>query len=112
MLFEKARDILRLADMAMSQRMGVNLRETEEEFGIAKRTTQRMMQLCARPCTEVTQDWFERAPDFGLTDYAEAAFGSHHNPQQVGEVVWRFSEAAADRAENWQFHPKQVLKRL
>ena len=31
---------------------------------------------------------------------------------QVRDVVLLFSEAAADRAENWQFHPKQVIKWL
>lgn len=31
---------------------------------------------------------------------------------QVRDVVLLFSEAAADRAENWQFHPKQVVKWL
>nr|WP_170385636.1 WYL domain-containing protein [uncultured Ruegeria sp.] len=274
MSFEKARDILRLADMAMSRHMGVSLREIEEEFGVAKRTAQRMTQalheifgdsvsvndadpdrirrwkitssalaglhlngaeeleaievalsrldepgdvrqrqalqalrdrllaalpsakariaetdaeaaleafgMAARPGpvayadrevveaiakairgfnvmrivyggevrlvepygvllgarrylvarqpakgnnlrhfrldriedAEVTKDWFERAPDFDLSSYAEAAFGSYHNPDQVTEVVWIFSKAAADRAANWQFHPKQVVKRL
>ena len=61
---------------------------------------------------EVTEEWFERAQDFDLSSYAEAAFGSYHNPDQVSDVIWLFSEAAADRAENWQFHPKQVVKRL
>lgn len=78
----------------------------------AKGNTLRHFRLDRIEDAEVTEDWFERDPDFDLTTYAEAAFGSYHNPEQVGEVVWHFSEAAASRAENWQFHPKQFAKRL
>ncbi len=42
MSFEKARDLLRLADMVMSRHMGVSLAEIEEAFGVSRRTAQRM----------------------------------------------------------------------
>lgn len=42
MSFEKARDLLRLADMAMSRHLGVSLSEIEEAFGVSRRTAQRM----------------------------------------------------------------------
>ncbi|CUJ83635.1 hypothetical protein PH7735_00287 [Shimia thalassica] len=78
----------------------------------AKGQNLRHFRLDRIESAEVTEGWFERSPDFDLSSYAEAAFGSFHNPDQVRDVVWLFSEAAADRAESWQFHPKQVAKRL
>ena len=44
MSFEKARDILRLADMAMSRHTDVSLRDIEEEYSVARRTAQRTTQ--------------------------------------------------------------------
>ena len=42
MSFAKASDLLRLAEMAASRHLGVALREIEEEFGVDRRTAQRM----------------------------------------------------------------------
>ncbi len=47
MSFEKARDLLRLADMAMSRHMGVSLSEIEQAFGVSRRTAQRMTRALA-----------------------------------------------------------------
>ncbi|MCA0906971.1 WYL domain-containing protein [Ruegeria marisrubri] len=44
MSFEKAKDLLRLADMAVARHRGVSLREIEEAFGVTRRTAQRMTQ--------------------------------------------------------------------
>jgi predicted DNA-binding transcriptional regulator YafY len=40
--FAKASDLLRLAEMAASRYMGVGLQDIEEEFGVDRRTAQRM----------------------------------------------------------------------
>lgn len=54
-------------------------------------------------------DSFARDPDFDLATHADRAFGSYHADQEYGEVVWRFSPAAAPTATEFIFHPKQVL---
>lgn len=55
---------------------------------------------------------FEIPSGFNLADYAERAFGSFHNDKEFGEVVWRFSAAAADRARRYLFHPAQQIEDL
>lgn len=42
MTFAKANDLLRLAQLAASRRLGISLEEISEEFGISHRTAQRM----------------------------------------------------------------------
>jgi len=37
--------------------------------------------------------------------YAQRAFGSFHNDQEFGEVVWRFAPEAVDRTKRFVFHP-------
>lgn len=44
MSYEKSRDLLRLADMAAARHRGVSLAEIEDEFGVVRRTAQRMIQ--------------------------------------------------------------------
>ncbi len=44
---------------------------------------------------------------FSIDTYAAKAFGAYQDPAQYGEVVWRFSPAAAERAAGFQFHPNQ-----
>lgn len=56
---------------------------------------------------EVTDQSFVYPEEFKITEYAEQAFGSYHNPDEFDEVVWKFSPAAADRARRFQFHPSQ-----
>lgn len=60
---------------------------------------------------EVQDKVFSYPPDFVLSEYAKRAFGSYHNDAEYGEVVWRFSAAAADRATRFQFHPEQETER-
>ena len=55
---------------------------------------------------------FAMPADFDLRDYATRAFGSFHNDAEFGEVVWRFSRQAADRARRYTFHPGQVVTEL
>lgn len=45
MSFQKAADLLRLAEMATSRYSGVGLGDIEEEFGIDRRTAQRMTKM-------------------------------------------------------------------
>lgn len=47
---------------------------------------------------------------FTISDYAEKAFGVWQEPAQYGEVIWRFTPDAADRAAGLCFHPRQVLE--
>ena len=60
----------------------------------------------------VTEEWFVRDPDFSLADHAARAFGAFQNDREFGEVVWRFSAEAAERALEWRFHPSQDVRRL
>ena len=51
---------------------------------------------------------FRRDPAFSLQRFAEAAFGVFREPAQA--VVWRFKPHAAAAAQDWLFHPTQVLE--
>ncbi len=52
---------------------------------------------------------FSRDPDFDLAVHSARAFGSYHADKEYGEVVWRFSPAAAAAAKEFLFHPLQEL---
>ena len=54
-------------------------------------------------------DSFARDPAFDLTTHAARAFGSFHADAEYGEVVWRFSPAAAATARDFLFHPTQEM---
>lgn len=47
---------------------------------------------------------------FTIADYAAQSFGVWQDPEQYGEVIWRFTPEAAQRAAGFRFHPDQVLK--
>ena len=51
-------------------------------------------------------------PAFDLQAYAARDFGSWHDEAEYGEVIWRFSPDAAERAAEWRFHPRQETRRL
>jgi predicted DNA-binding transcriptional regulator YafY len=59
---------------------------------------------------ETLNESFALQEGFTITDYAAQAFGVWQDPAQYGEVVWRFSQDAADRAAGFRFHPRQVLE--
>ncbi len=61
---------------------------------------------------EATEEFFARDKGFSLEDHAARAFGSYHDDSQFGEVIWRFSPEAAERALSWEFHPGQVVRKL
>ncbi len=52
---------------------------------------------------------FVRDAEFDLSAHAARAFGSFHAEGEYGEVVWRFTPAAAEAAREFVFHPRQVL---
>lgn len=59
---------------------------------------------------EVLEESFALQEGFTLSDYAARSFGVWQDNDQYGEVVWRFTPDAADRAAGFQFHPRQKLE--
>ncbi|MTI17458.1 WYL domain-containing protein [Rhodobacteraceae bacterium RKSG542] len=59
---------------------------------------------------QVLNESFQLAEGFNLESYAAMAFGVYQDPEQYGEVVWRFSPEAAERAAEFRFHPTQVIE--
>jgi predicted DNA-binding transcriptional regulator YafY len=53
---------------------------------------------------------FSFAPGFSVEEYAAQSFGVYQDPDQYGEVIWRFSPEAASRAPEFCFHPKQIVE--
>jgi hypothetical protein len=50
-----------------------------------------------------------RDKDFNLDAYAAQSFGSFHSEAEFGQVVWRFSPAAAITAREFMFHTDQIM---
>lgn len=67
----------------------------------------RMDRIVEAACTD---EWFALNEDFRIERHAAEAFGSYHDRDQVGPVVWRFSPTAAPAARDFVFHPDQVLE--
>lgn len=59
---------------------------------------------------ETLNESFALQDGFTIADYAAQAFGVWQDPAQFGEVIWRFTPDAADRAAGFQFHPRQSLE--
>jgi predicted DNA-binding transcriptional regulator YafY len=59
---------------------------------------------------EVLDESFALQDGFNITDYAARSFGVWQDPEQYGEVIWRFAPEAAERAAGFRFHPRQVLE--
>lgn len=53
---------------------------------------------------------FPYPDDFDFGSYASRAFGSFHNDDEYGDVVWRFAPEAAERASRYLFHPSQTAE--
>ena len=58
---------------------------------------------------KITGQSFVRDKDFDLDAYAAQSFGSFHSDAEFGQVVWRFSPAAAATAREFMFHPDQIM---
>jgi predicted DNA-binding transcriptional regulator YafY len=54
---------------------------------------------------ESTDEWIALDPAFDINAHASEAFGSYHDPAQVGPVAWKFSPRAAQAASEFLFHP-------
>ena len=59
---------------------------------------------------ETLNESFALQGGFSIADYAAQAFGVWQDPAQFGEVIWRFTPDAADRAAGFRFHPRQMLE--
>ncbi|MGP9789961.1 helix-turn-helix transcriptional regulator [Roseinatronobacter sp. NSM] len=59
---------------------------------------------------ETLNESFSLQEGFTIGDYAAQAFGVWQDPAQYGEVIWRFTPDAAERAAGFRFHPEQVLE--
>ncbi len=59
---------------------------------------------------EVLDVSFVLDPDFSMERFAARSFGVWQDPEQYGEVVWRFSARAAEKAAGFRFHPSQRLE--
>jgi len=57
----------------------------------------------------LTDEGFERDPEFDLEAFAKRSFGAFQSPEEYGDIVWRFTPAAADTARDFVFHPDQAL---
>ena len=57
---------------------------------------------------EMTEEPFERRPDFSLSDFAKRSFGVFQ--EEPFDVVWRFKPEVAEEARQWQFHPDQKFE--
>ena len=66
----------------------------------------RIDRIRAATCLD---DSFALEDGFSLEAYAAKAFGAFHDPDQFGEVIWRFAPHAAARAAEFRFHPDQQL---
>lgn len=59
---------------------------------------------------QIAASSFSRDPSFNLSDHSARAFGSYHAEPEYGEVIWRFTPAAAPVARAFLFHPHQVAQ--
>jgi predicted DNA-binding transcriptional regulator YafY len=59
---------------------------------------------------KATKEGFVRDPTFNLQSFANRSFGVFQNEEEFGEVVWRFSQKAAEHARGFEFHPGQTIE--
>lgn len=59
---------------------------------------------------ETLDESFALEEGFVIADYAARSFGVWQDPDQYGEVIWRFAPEAAERAAGFRFHPSQVVE--
>lgn len=58
----------------------------------------------------LTKLTFEKPAGFNLQEFANRSFGVFQNDAEFGEVVWRFTPRAAERAKAYEFHPSQIVE--
>jgi len=59
---------------------------------------------------ETLDESFALEEGFAIADHAARSFGVWQDPDQYGEVIWRFAPEAAERAAGFRFHPGQVVE--
>lgn len=59
---------------------------------------------------DVLDESFAMEPSFSMESFAAQSFGVWQDPAQFGEVIWRFTPAAAERAAGFRFHPLQTCE--
>jgi len=67
----------------------------------------RMDRIQAAECLD---DSFLIHEEFSIQSYGAKAFGAYQDPEQFGEIIWRFAPEAAERAAEFRFHPDQELE--
>lgn len=67
----------------------------------------RLFALAGFERIELTQESFERPEGFDLSAWMQRSFGIWQ--EDIHEVVWRFTPAAAPDARQYLFHPTQVM---
>ena len=70
----------------------------------------RLYRLDNISAVKLSDEFYERDPDFNLKAFSKMAFGVFQNKDEYGEVIWRFSKQAAEHARGFVFHPDQVFK--
>ena len=68
----------------------------------------RLWRLANMSELRISEETFERDPDFDLARYAKRSFGTFQ--EEPVEVVLRFAPAAARDASNFVFHPDQATE--
>ena len=68
----------------------------------------RLWRLANMSELRISEETFERDPDFDLARYAKRSFGTFQ--EEPAEVVLRFAPAAARDASNFVFHPDQTTE--
>lgn len=57
----------------------------------------------------ILDEYFVREPAFDLQAFAQRSFGVFQSDEEYGEVILKFSPAAAERARAYEFHPTQTI---
>jgi len=58
---------------------------------------------------EILDEYFARDDDFSLAEFSRRSFGVFQEEPQ--EIIWKFSDHAAETAESFYFHPDQELQK-
>ena len=73
-----------------------------------KKEEPRLWRLANVSELRISEETFERDPEFGLARYAKRSFGTFQ--EEPAEVVLRFAPAAARDASTFVFHPDQATE--
>ena len=60
----------------------------------------------------MSEEFFERPPNFNLQKYANRGFGLYQNDAEYGEVEWKFKPEVSEQVSGTVFHPEQTQEKL